>query len=277
MRTVGNNVYIQRGEDFTLDLRVQNRRGEPYMLARAWRNPYLAITVTAARYEQEGDFRETHWLDLSTRWVEQQNGSVVAQPIKRFTDTVAYPLSVFSIIDAISIYGVGAGGKMVLDPESENDVKNFLFFTTSQDGTRTFKYLESYSTTGDPANLSDYTEIWKTYSFNVVKTFNTNSWTEQKYLYDAKILAGDTVDERIINVLTQEGTPIVSIGPLDPNDWTDEIRDYLVTFIKSEAERENITFARKEGLPLVPQYDTKTIILEPHNLFVASNIQGGLR
>lgn len=271
MKTIGNDVYIQRGEDFTLDLGITNRRGEPYMLSRAWRNPYLAVTITAARYEQRGDLRETYWLDLSSRLIELRDGSVIEEPIKRFTDTIAYPLSVFSIVDVISIYGQGAGGKMVLDKSSDNDVMNFLFFTVDEDGTRVFKYLAGYTLTGDAGELTDYEEVWKEYSFNIVKSFDTSNWVEQKYLYDAKILAGDTIDERIAAVLNQEDKSV----PAQP--WTDEQRLSLVESLDSVEEKENILYAIEEGTPLVQDYDTKVIILDPSNLFVSTNIQGGLR
>ena len=59
MRMIGNEVYIQRGETWSLDFAVTNDKGHPYVVLKNWPNPYLAITVAAALYEQRGDFRET--------------------------------------------------------------------------------------------------------------------------------------------------------------------------------------------------------------------------
>ena len=87
MKTLGNVVMIQRGETWSLDFEVTNAAGQPYMLFKEWTNPYLAITVTAARYSQKGDFRRTWWLDMDKRWVEQSNGSFAIVPMKRFTET----------------------------------------------------------------------------------------------------------------------------------------------------------------------------------------------
>ena len=263
MRTIGNDVYIQRGEDFSLDLSITNRLGEPYMLPLAWTNPYLAITVTAARYEQKGDFRETYWLDLNRRYVEQEDGQVVQEAIKRFADTVAYPLpgQTFSLTDVISTY-VNNGKMTVNDPTNLKDVKNFLFFTVNQRGERTFKYLVDYTYSDE-----DFTETWKPYSFRFVKVFRTKSWTEQKYLYDAKVLAGESVHEHVQRALVQAGISVDIDEPL--KQQIDKMPD--------GADKENTLWAYEYGMPLMPDYDTKTIVLEPQNLFVSANIQGGVK
>ena len=66
MKILGNEIYIQRGENWTIDFEVKNDDGDPYMILKSiQKNPYIAITVTAARYEQQGDFRKTYWLDLT--------------------------------------------------------------------------------------------------------------------------------------------------------------------------------------------------------------------
>lgn len=92
MKKIGNEIYVQRGENWSLDFNITNKKGDPYMLLKEWNNPYLAITVTAARYEQEGDFRQTYWLDLNNRWVEKNDGTTVLEPIKKFMSTEALPL-----------------------------------------------------------------------------------------------------------------------------------------------------------------------------------------
>jgi len=128
MKILGNDIYIQRGETWSLDFDVIGEDGEPYMIMKEWKNPYLAITVTSARYEQHGGFRKTYWLDLSNRFVEQADGSMVLAPIKKFISTEALYLGLFSIEEAIAYYGANAGGKIVLDSNSDFDITNFLFF-----------------------------------------------------------------------------------------------------------------------------------------------------
>lgn len=269
MRSVGNDVYIQRGETWSLDLDIRNEAGDPYMLFSGWRNPYLAITVTAARYEQPGDFRTTYWLDLNSQDIEQIDGSLVSKPIKRFIQTEALPLSIFSAQDAVNIYGMANGGRMVLDKNSDYDVTNFLFFTDPYaDGNRVYKYLSSYAL---DENGQVNAEVWTDYSFRIVKAFTTKNWTEQRYLYDAKILTGDSVEERVFNLLRQNGLTA------ETPPWSDKYLLEQINLLPDGEEKADVLWAHEHGMPLTPDYDTKILILEPRNLFVSANIQGGVR
>ena len=267
MRTIGNDVYIQRGEDFTLDLSVKNEDGDPYMIFSGWTNPYLAITVTAARYEQPGDFRVTYWLDLARRWVQQVDGQLVQEPIKRFVETKAYPLSIFSVQDAVNIYGVSNGGRMVLDKNSDYDVTNYLFFTIASDGTKTYRFVKDYTFADGQVTR----ELWEDYEFRIFKSFKTNRWTEQRYLYDAKILAGQLVPNFVKEeLLTQD----IETEPLP---WDEEYLADRIEQIEDDTARIEAGWAYLNGWPLMPGYDVKTLVLEPRNLYVSANIQGGIR
>lgn len=151
MKILGDDVYIQRGENWSLDFDVTNEAGEPYMMLKEWQNPYLVITVTAARYSQEGDYRHSWWLDLTQRYVEDAEGNLVLEPVKRFTGTEALYLDAddFSITEVMAAYGPEAKptpGRIVIDPESDFDVTNFLFYIDpNKDGNRIYKYCKSYT------------------------------------------------------------------------------------------------------------------------------------
>ena len=59
-----NEITIHRGESFTLERSVVNRDGSPYIVSSAEQNPYLAITITATRYDQLGRYKRTWWISL---------------------------------------------------------------------------------------------------------------------------------------------------------------------------------------------------------------------
>ncbi len=384
MKILGNDVYIQRGETWSLDFDVTNAKGDPFMLFKAWQNPYLAITVTAARYAQKGDFRKTWWLDLKKRYVEQVDGSFVQVPMKMFIGTEALPITNFSIADVIDTYGQSNGGRIVIDKDSDFDVTNYLFFVDAKsDGNKVYKYVSDY-TVGPVYNLrfsewsddatyksgdlvlyvstlycvtatttagetpvsddgtpnphfvvmnvdifftvdapyeSDHTysagdvvtyndniyvankqttnvpianadwiqlnsasyahvdngvvsETWEEYNFRVVKQFDTKEWTEQGFLFDIKVLAGQSVAENVYATLEQEGDDMSDAG--DPNEWSDQQMQSYINQISDKATREELQAIYDSGMPLMPSYDTKALILEPTNLYVSSNIQGGL-
>lgn len=149
MNILGDDVYIQRGENWSLDFDITNADGEPFMMLKEWENPFLAITVTAARYSQEGDYRHTWWLDLTQRYVENEDGNLVLEPLKRFTSTEALYLDAddFSVSEVMATYGANGnpGGRIVTDPEDDFDVTNFLFYVDpNHDGNRIYKYCKSY-------------------------------------------------------------------------------------------------------------------------------------
>ena len=257
MRMVGNEIYSQRGEKFSLDFAVKNAKGDPFMIFSGWKNPYLAITVTAALYEQEGDYRETKWLDLSERWVEQSDGSLVLAPIKTFIGTEALYLSTFDVDEALYNYGVDKGGKIVNDPTSDFHIGNYLFFVDkNDDGNRVYKYYDSTTNT------------WIDYDFRAITQFDTRDWMEQSYLYDIKLLSGESFDEYIERI-TGETKPV--------DGWSDLKLKTLIENIEDEDVRTEAMEYYESGMPLLPDYDTKALILEPTRIYVSVNIQGGVR
>lgn len=154
MKILGDDVYIQRGENWSLDFDITNEAGEPFMMLKEWKNPYLVITVTAARYVQEGDYRHSWWLDLTQRYVEDAEGNLVIEPVKRFTGTEALFLDAddFSITEVMAAYGSEASppGRIVIDKDSDFDVTNFLFYIDpNKDGNRIYKYCKSYTLVPD--------------------------------------------------------------------------------------------------------------------------------
>lgn len=259
MRMIGNEVYIQRGETWALDFAVRNAKGDPFMIFSKWENPYIAITVAAALYEQEGDYRETYWLDLNNRYVEKADGTMVLEPIKKFIATEALYLSTFDVDEAITNYGIANGGKMVRDDKSDFYVGNYLFFVDEKDdGNRVYKYFKGYDENDE--------EVWVDYDFRVIKAFNTKGWMEQSYLYDIKLLAGETVEEHLADYLN-----------ITKANWTDAQMLELINGITDEDKKAEMMEYYENGMPLMLSYDTKALILEPTRIYVSVNIQGGVK
>lgn len=257
MKTLGNDKYIQRGETWSLDFQVTNEKGDPFMLLKEWLNPYLAITVTAARYAQLGDFRKTWWLDMSQRYVEQFDGSYLLVPVKKFTSTEALYVSEHTIEAVLAAYE-----QIVLDNESLFDIKNFLFYTDPlMDGNRVYKYVDMYT---------EDTEVWEEYSFRIIKNFDTRDWVEQTYLYDIKVLIGESISEHVYNLLTNQGLTPQALP------WTEqETREHILE-ISNVSTRNTISALFESGQPIMPDWDTKGIILYPSKLIVGADIQGGM-
>lgn len=279
MKMIGNEVYIQRGETWALDFAVKDKNGHPFMLFKDWQNPYIAITVTAAMYEQEGDFRRTYWLDLTNQWVEQEDGSLALVPVKKFVSTEPlYAEAIFNtdnnevgfdIADLLSIYGPANGGKIVADPTSENDITNFLFYGTldRKGGIYHYRYVKSYTKNND----GTYTAEWEDYDFRIVKQFVTKDWTEQSYLYDIKILTGESLEEHIATILRSQNVTFEDFP------WSSQQTRAYIDKIVDVNKRVEMLDLYASGVPLMPDYEVKTLILPPTKLYTSVNIQGGVR
>lgn len=274
---IGDEVYLQRGEIWSLDFEVVDRKGHPLAILNNWKNPYITITVAASLYEQKGDYRETYWLDLERRWVETETGETYAEPLKRFTSTEVLPIDYaptatddmgFSIGNVLAVYGTEKGGNIVLDADSDFDVTNFLFFVDPLgDGNYIYAYVESYTldSTGD---ITD--EVWKEYNFRIIKRFTTRDWTEQGYFYDIKIVAGESVQEHVTKILEMQGISNISTSMWSESEW----ENYL-SMIEDTETREEMLQRYNDGAPLMPEFDTESVLLPPTPIYVSVNLQGG--
>ena len=254
MRYVGRDIYIQRGETFTLDFDVTNAKGDPLMLFKKWPNPYLVITVSNSLYEQEGDMRKVYWLDLSKTYTEDKNGQWQEKPFKRFIETEPLYIPNFNVPDVLEVYK----SKIVTDSTKDNDVCNFLF-TNEQGGVKKYKYVKSY--TGTAGAITD--EAWEDYVFRILKYFDTSDWTEQTYYCEIKIVCGESIEEFVRARLAEEG------------------KSYSGTLTLTEIDKITNAVNKKiaqdifnSGAPLMSTFDA-VYPIDVLKIIVGANIQGG--
>ena len=256
MKMLGDEIFIQRGETFSLDFELKDANGRPFCIPKFWRNPYLTITVSAALYKQKGDFRRTYWLDLS--------------PLKKFISTEAlyivpyqHDLSKpFAISEVMSKYE----NIIALDKNKDNDITNYLFCTDpNRDGKLVYKYVENYELDGNGGVIEEH---WTEYNCRFVKYFDTKDWVEQRYLYDANIVSGTTVLEYLNGILARD-----NIGEL-VSDANDEMIRNAIASLKNGIEREYLGKVYESGRALMPEYDTKFCLWLPKKIFVSVDLQG---
>lgn len=283
MKTLGNEIYIQRGENWTLDIEVKNEQGDPYMMFLDWKNPFVAITVASARYQQKGDFRRTWWLDMNKKQVQTLDGQLIEKDIKRFIETQALYVEEFDTDEIMSKYGANTGnGHVLINPDSPFDIKNYLFYTDVHgDGNKIYKYITHYNLdinrqiadrgTGifvEGIEILEEDVDWEEYNFRIVKQFRTQDWVEQGYLFDIKLLSGITTKEYIRNILITQGEEVPDLP------WTDAETVEQIKRITDKKTKKIAQNLFESGQPLAPDYDTKNLILNPTNLIVSANIQG---
>ena len=265
MKRIGNELYIQRGETFSLDFAVTDNIGRPLVLLKNWKNPYMVITVAASLYPGVDTYREVYWLDLNQRYVEQNDGTLSLTQFKRFMSTEIFRLDAFDAMEAVETYP-----KMTFDRTSDFDVTNFLFFVDAdKNGKYEYKYLNDYALDAEGRVTS---QTWITYDFRVIKHFDSKDWSAQSYVYDIKILTGESVQEYVAAILDKEQIEYKALDEWNTKDW-----EVYISAITDEASRDKIRVFYDEGAPLMPTADTKIVILEATPIHISTNIQGGIR
>lgn len=258
MKTLGDDIYLQRGEILSLDFDVRTPKGDPLMIFQHWKNPYLVITFSSNLYEQREELNVTYWLDLDKRIIERSDGTFENELVsfKRFISMEALYLETFSIDEALANYT-----NIVVDETSPYDVKNYLFYTDpNHDDNRIYKYVTAY-VAGEGGIIS---QTWEEYGFRIIKQLRTDNFVEQGYLYDLKVVSGETVQEYIAGLCGEdiEGSP-----------WTDTETQEHIDSISDLTVREEMQTLFDSGVPLMPTYDTVLPLQKPAKLFIGADMQ----
>lgn len=64
MKTLGTTMVCNRGEVFTMTRGVEDSNGVPFVILKAWTNPYILISVSSTLYRQAGAWSKNYWLSL---------------------------------------------------------------------------------------------------------------------------------------------------------------------------------------------------------------------
>lgn len=266
MKKLGDEIFVQRGEKWTLDFEIRNEDGDPFVVLSSMQNPYCLITVTNADYSQQEEYRESYWLDLSNSYKENIDGSLVQVETKKFAISDVLKLSTWSVNEAISLYGSLYG-------VNQTNIFDYLFGIVQKDGTKLYSYVVDYS--NNPA--ATYEQWYNVnanglsmgdgtgYKFQVMYTFDTKDWTAQNYLLDIKIVSGQTLRENLTAYLTDRGITVSSNTDMEQ----------MIELVDDEKDREFYQLFYLSGQPLMNDYDTNIVVLEPTKLTVSTNIQRG--
>jgi hypothetical protein len=262
MKSLGNEIFVQKGETWSLDFEIITDKGDPFMLFKGWRNPYLVMTITAARYEQKGNFRQSWWLDIDKAFVEKADGSMELAPMKRFVYPKPLYTDNFNIETILTIYdNFTADG----DKTNPSDITNYLFYQDNL-GEKLYKYVKDYTFDAENNIIAE----WEEYNFRIIKQFSTENWIEQNYLFDIRILAGESLEEHVYNYLLSNN---ITVNMAE----TQEELQTQINQITDTNKKKEMQKLFDEGWPLFPKFDTNLILLNPTKLNVSANIMGGIK
>lgn len=61
MKVLGNNVYIQRGEEFTIKFGAHD--AVPLIIKDSYKHPFIVVTLKSTQYSQVEQYKSVRWLD----------------------------------------------------------------------------------------------------------------------------------------------------------------------------------------------------------------------
>ena len=66
METFGNEIKVQQGEDFNIDILLSSNQVEyvPYIISNERKNPFFVVTVASTKYEKNLRYVCSWWNDI---------------------------------------------------------------------------------------------------------------------------------------------------------------------------------------------------------------------
>lgn len=240
MKTLNNQIFVQRGETFSIDRAIENKDGSPYVICSEINNPYFLLTVTSTRYEQEDRYMLRKWIDLST--------------VPRFKQTKIVDLrdynKTFDDITEVTTY---------------EEYENVLFYVTEGDKLILYQVGDAVFTDGESYKYWDPNKTengWTDYKCRFVVMFSssiTKNWVEQNYCYSINLVGGESSENVLREICDNNDILYTS----DKTSLKKLLDDLNIEYDKSLFKR-----------PLI-NISADIVVLKPTKLTVSSNLQGG--
>ena len=244
MRIANNELEIYRGETFCIDRTIINEDGSPYIISKQLNNPYFLITIASSKYRQDGRYVHNYWLDVTD--------------LPRFNSTVALPLSVlgenYTVWDNVKEWPESGLNGYAYD--------ECVFYIEDVEGNREYKYWD--------VNLG-----WQPYKLRIVKIFtteDTESWTEQEYVYSILLVSGTTMTD----YLRYMAKDYLTENELSKFRTDKELYNELLLRVDEIDEKRYGKLSELNVERMLANYDIVLNILIPTKLTVLANIRGGL-
>ena len=244
MQIRNNEVTIYRGETWTMNRKVQNRDGSPFIVCNRFENPFFLITIVSAMYQQENRYRLNRWLDLNN--------------FKKFENVI--PVELKSIQSDYTFANIGIPHGYEGD-ETSGYANIAIFSEKNPNGVISYKYWEYNNN-----DKNDYSGEWVDYECIITCMFTkdiTERLIEQNYHYGISLVTGKRMLDELNDCAIKGNIDISNVenDPIKLYNYIAELNPSLITHI-CEPSR-----------PLV-NIDDSYEILRPTKLTVQSNLKG---
>ena len=211
MNTLGNDVYVTRGETWTYDATIVNNDGSPYIVSNQYPNPYYLFKLSSDLYKINNRYYEEIWCPIDAN----------------ATFYCSEPLQLTEFPEAFKISDLSSDAQKDLRGDTKKEGLNLsnyaVYYMIDNDGNTIYKH---WIITGDIDENGDSPGKWEDYVCNFRLAFmsrDTVNWTAQTYIYKLDVVSGEKINKGNLNTddITHsnhivEGRIIVA-GNLDSN------------------------------------------------------------
>ena len=208
METFGNDIEIQQGENFNMDvvLSASNVEYIPFLISSQRVNPYFVVTVASTKYEKNMRYVDSWW-----------NNPLDTQKLETFIQTTPFYLSKSNGWTADPT----EAEIRKANPDESAEHRYFYQYERSSDsydeklGHKPYRYCFIDYSSG--VNVVKYVvpdpdtgeDKLNNYTCKVVQNFSsdiTRLWGAQNYMYQITLLSGKTNKEVILQIYNEYGT-----------------------------------------------------------------------
>lgn len=245
MEMYGNEIRVQQGEDFNLDILLSASQLEyiPFIISSERRNPFFVITIASTKYEKNLRYVKSWWNDIIN-----DNGTPT------FYQTTPYD---FGEISELPGYG------SVSDLETKDTRQLYRYTLVDEDvdpelGHKPYHYFYfDYSDDTSPRLVEGY-ECHIRFNF---LTSETSEWGSQNYMYQITLVSGELIEDTLNSI---------AIAHDMPKDWPEDVVEQY-KYVKSRWPnelQEDIDASSPLGI-----IDAPEVILPPTKLQVFNNLK----
>lgn len=193
MEIFGNDIEIQQGENFNMDilLSASNLEYIPYIVSSEREHPYFVITIASTKYEKNMRYVDSWWNDPLT--TEKLPTFFQTKPVY-LGELASRP----SVIEDVSGY---------TDIEESSTTRYLYQYTLQSDseitelGHKPYYYMYFDYSTGITKAVYDYEcRIRQNFSSDI-----TRLWGSQNYMYQITLVSGRTAKDIILQIYNEYG------------------------------------------------------------------------
>lgn len=253
MEMYGNEIRVQQGEDFNLDIKLSASQIEyiPFIVSSKRANPFFVITIASTKYEKNLRYVKSWWNDILTD-----------NETPTFYQTTPYNYGEISEDSSLpSLPPILKGTTSTETPETRL-LYQYTIETEEVDkqlGHRPYHYFYfEYDEHGGAMRVDDY-ECHIRFNFT---TNETSEWGSQNYMYQITLVSGELMTDTLEAIAIAHGMPI---------DWPENNIEAQYKYIKvrwPNEFQEDIDASSPLGRIEAPE-----VILPPTKLQVFNNLR----